>query len=276
MATVFLDAQEVEAILSLEIRKMYSEKNTEDDPNEMREEFHRMREHIYKEADVNRDGLISKKEFLEFTRRMEFQRDDGWKVWTKRRSTRRTSSDAITAPTGRSTPTVRRVSASTYRNTSLRSTRIRAIPPTPPDYQQYQQYGQPNPGLHPNDQYFQQQHSRRSITPNSNSMDSRGDIPSNTPNSRWDIPRNINNNHNTTQQYQQIGTTNATPTSPANRGCLPNTTRRLFHHNLRLNCRLNNSISRTNKTRSKYRPQVNNKGGSSTTTPATPTTLNLM
>lgn len=75
----FLDPQEVEAILSVEIRKMYSEKNAEDDPNEMQEEYHRMREHIYKEADVNRDGLISKKEFLEFTSRMEFEKDDGWK-----------------------------------------------------------------------------------------------------------------------------------------------------------------------------------------------------
>ncbi|XP_054163759.1 LOW QUALITY PROTEIN: nucleobindin-2-like [Oppia nitens] len=75
----FLDPQEIEAILTLEVRKLYSERNSDDDPNEMQEEFHRMREHIYKEADVNRDGLISKKEFLEFTRRMEFERDDGWK-----------------------------------------------------------------------------------------------------------------------------------------------------------------------------------------------------
>lgn len=31
----FLDQQEVEALLTLEIRKMYDEKNPEDDPNEM-------------------------------------------------------------------------------------------------------------------------------------------------------------------------------------------------------------------------------------------------
>jgi hypothetical protein len=75
----FLDAQEVEALLILEIKKVYSDKNPEDDPNEMQEEYHRMREHIYKEADTNHDGLISKKEFLDFTHRMEFEKDDGWK-----------------------------------------------------------------------------------------------------------------------------------------------------------------------------------------------------
>ncbi|CAG2103922.1 unnamed protein product [Medioppia subpectinata] len=49
----FLDAQEVEAILGVEVRKMYEGGNG--DPNEMQEEYHRMREHIYKEADANRD-----------------------------------------------------------------------------------------------------------------------------------------------------------------------------------------------------------------------------
>lgn len=41
------------------------------------EEYHRMREHIYKEADTNRDGLISRKEFLDFTSRIEFEKDEG-------------------------------------------------------------------------------------------------------------------------------------------------------------------------------------------------------
>lgn len=66
----YLDPEEVEALLSLEIKKMYDpEHNKEDDGNEMMEEFHRMREHIYKEADTNRDGLISRKEFLDMTSR---------------------------------------------------------------------------------------------------------------------------------------------------------------------------------------------------------------
>lgn len=35
-----------------------------------------MREHIYREADTNRDGLISKKEFLDYTSRLDFERDE--------------------------------------------------------------------------------------------------------------------------------------------------------------------------------------------------------
>lgn len=35
-----------------------------------------MREHIYREADINRDGLISKKEFLDYTSRLDFERDE--------------------------------------------------------------------------------------------------------------------------------------------------------------------------------------------------------
>lgn len=67
----------MEALLSLEIKKMYDPEHNggdkgEDDPNEMLEEYHRMREHIYKETDSNHDGLISRKEFLDMTARPEF------------------------------------------------------------------------------------------------------------------------------------------------------------------------------------------------------------
>lgn len=58
---------------------MYDPNNPEDDPNEMEEEYHRMREHIYKEADKNKDGLISQAEFIELTQRSDFERDEGWK-----------------------------------------------------------------------------------------------------------------------------------------------------------------------------------------------------
>lgn len=69
---------EVEALLALEVRKMYDpEHNPEDDPNEMIEEYHRMREHIYKETDKDRDGLISRKEFLDMTARADFNKDEG-------------------------------------------------------------------------------------------------------------------------------------------------------------------------------------------------------
>lgn len=43
-----LDQEEVESLLSTEIKKLYDPNNPEDDPNEMQEEYHRMREHIYK------------------------------------------------------------------------------------------------------------------------------------------------------------------------------------------------------------------------------------
>lgn len=75
----FLDQEEVEALLTLEVRKLYNEKEASFDQNEMIEEFHRMREHIYKEVDSNHDGLISRKEFLDYTQREEFTRDEGWK-----------------------------------------------------------------------------------------------------------------------------------------------------------------------------------------------------
>ena len=79
----YLDVQEVEALLSLEVRKLYDPKHNpeaEDDPREMMEEFHRMREHIYKEADKDRDGLISRKEFLDLTSSSDFEskEKEGW------------------------------------------------------------------------------------------------------------------------------------------------------------------------------------------------------
>lgn len=79
----YLDVQEVEALLSLEVRKLYDPKHNpeaEDDPREMMEEFHRMREHIYREADKDRDGLISRHEFLLLTTGPDFESKDkeGW------------------------------------------------------------------------------------------------------------------------------------------------------------------------------------------------------
>ncbi|GFQ66566.1 nucleobindin-2 [Trichonephila clavata] len=74
-----LDVEEVEAILIPEVRKLYNPNNEEDDPMEMEEEFHRMREHIFNETDKNKDSLISLEEFLKMTQQQEFQQDEGWK-----------------------------------------------------------------------------------------------------------------------------------------------------------------------------------------------------
>ncbi|XP_076351602.1 nucleobindin-2-like isoform X2 [Tachypleus tridentatus] len=75
----YLDEDEVEAILSLEVKKMYDPNNPEDDPVEMMEEYNRMREHVYNEADRDKDKRISQKEFLELTKKQNFEADEGWK-----------------------------------------------------------------------------------------------------------------------------------------------------------------------------------------------------
>lgn len=45
----------------------------------MEEEVNRMREHVFKEVDKDKDGLISRQEFLDMTRTQEFEQDNGWK-----------------------------------------------------------------------------------------------------------------------------------------------------------------------------------------------------
>jgi hypothetical protein len=52
------DADEVKALFLKELDKMYTPGASEDDMRERIEELERMREHVFKEADVNRDGLI--------------------------------------------------------------------------------------------------------------------------------------------------------------------------------------------------------------------------
>ncbi|XP_035218489.1 nucleobindin-2-like isoform X2 [Stegodyphus dumicola] len=74
-----LDVEEVEAILLPEVKKLYNPNNEEDDPAEMEEEFHRMREHIFNETDKNKDGLISLEEFLKMTEQPDFPNDEGWR-----------------------------------------------------------------------------------------------------------------------------------------------------------------------------------------------------
>lgn len=45
---------------------------------EREEEMERMREHVFKESDQNKDRLISFPEFLAETKRDEFDKDPGW------------------------------------------------------------------------------------------------------------------------------------------------------------------------------------------------------
>ncbi|XP_069686491.1 nucleobindin-2 isoform X2 [Periplaneta americana] len=72
------DANEVKALFLKELDKMYTPGATEDDMRERVEELERMREHVFKEADVNNDSLISYQEFLTQTQKAEFEKDPGW------------------------------------------------------------------------------------------------------------------------------------------------------------------------------------------------------
>ncbi|XP_058461233.1 nucleobindin-2 [Malaya genurostris] len=74
----FWDENEVKVLFINELNKMYQAGAPEDDMKERAEEMERMREHVFKEADTNKDGLISYEEFLEQTKRDEFQKDPGW------------------------------------------------------------------------------------------------------------------------------------------------------------------------------------------------------
>ncbi|GFR60888.1 nucleobindin-2 [Elysia marginata] len=78
--------EEVDAVLQLELDKVYDEKNSpeEDDPVERQEEMNRMREHVFKEMDKDHNQRISLQEFLEYTgqngENEHFKEDDGWKT----------------------------------------------------------------------------------------------------------------------------------------------------------------------------------------------------
>nr|SVE74367.1 EOG090X0B17 [Daphnia barbata] len=72
------DPVEVKALFSKELDKAYDPNAPEDDMAERYEEMERMREHVFNETDTNRDYLISFPEFLEQTRKQEFERDTGW------------------------------------------------------------------------------------------------------------------------------------------------------------------------------------------------------
>lgn len=73
------DQTEVKALFIKELDKMYENGAPEDDMRERQEEMERMREHVFQESDTNKDGLISYEEFLIQTRRVEFEKDQGWK-----------------------------------------------------------------------------------------------------------------------------------------------------------------------------------------------------
>ncbi|XP_075423827.1 nucleobindin-2 isoform X2 [Ascaphus truei] len=75
-----IDEQELEALFTKELEKVYDPKNKEDDMVEMEEERLRMREHVMNEVDVDKDRLITLDEFLRATEKRDFLEPDGWET----------------------------------------------------------------------------------------------------------------------------------------------------------------------------------------------------
>ncbi|XP_011372887.1 nucleobindin-1 [Pteropus vampyrus] len=76
-----LDEQELEALFTKELEKVYDPKNEEDDMREMEEERLRMREHVMKNVDTNQDRLVTLEEFLASTQRKEYEdAGEGWET----------------------------------------------------------------------------------------------------------------------------------------------------------------------------------------------------
>uniref|UniRef100_A0A672LEC7 Nucleobindin-1 n=1 Tax=Sinocyclocheilus grahami TaxID=75366 RepID=A0A672LEC7_SINGR len=75
-----LDEQELEALFTKELEKVYDPKNEEDDMMEMEEERLRMREHVIQNVDLNRDRLVSLEEFLKSMEKKEFNNPKEWET----------------------------------------------------------------------------------------------------------------------------------------------------------------------------------------------------
>jgi len=72
------DETEVRILFKKELDKAYDPNNPEDDMKEREEEMERMREHVFKESDKDKNRMISYDEFLAETERDEFEKDPGW------------------------------------------------------------------------------------------------------------------------------------------------------------------------------------------------------
>ncbi|KAK7938572.1 hypothetical protein WMY93_001898 [Mugilogobius chulae] len=75
-----LDEQELEALFTKELEKVYNPKNEEDDMMEMEEERLRMREHVMNSVDLNKDRLVSLDEFIKSTEKKEFNSHKEWET----------------------------------------------------------------------------------------------------------------------------------------------------------------------------------------------------
>uniref|UniRef100_A0A667XWL9 Nucleobindin 2 n=1 Tax=Myripristis murdjan TaxID=586833 RepID=A0A667XWL9_9TELE len=76
----YLDENELEALFTKELEKVYDPTREEDDMVEMEEERLRMREHVMNEVDTNKDRLVSLDEFLAASNKREFMETDEWET----------------------------------------------------------------------------------------------------------------------------------------------------------------------------------------------------
>lgn len=76
----FFDENELEALFTKELEKVYNAGNEEDDMVQMEEERLRMREHVLNEVDANKDRLVSMSEFLAATKKDDFQEKEEWET----------------------------------------------------------------------------------------------------------------------------------------------------------------------------------------------------
>ncbi|XP_077865635.1 nucleobindin-2-like [Saccoglossus kowalevskii] len=70
-----LDPMELEALFVNEIEKIYGD---DSDPREKMEEMSRMREHVMKEIDTDKDFMVSMREFMDATRDKDFDNEESW------------------------------------------------------------------------------------------------------------------------------------------------------------------------------------------------------
>jgi len=69
---------ELKALFQKQLDEVYDPNNKNDDMVERAEEAERMREHVIKEMDKNKDRMISEDEFLKQSETKDFETDDGW------------------------------------------------------------------------------------------------------------------------------------------------------------------------------------------------------
>jgi len=74
------DENEVRILFKKELDKAYDPNAPEDDMREREEEMERMREHVFKESDKDKNRMISYDEFLAETQRDEYNKDEGWET----------------------------------------------------------------------------------------------------------------------------------------------------------------------------------------------------